>query len=236
MTIWGKILDALAGFGGSLDALFRRGEAESARADRPPATRQVAFTVAVVALGAKMAKADGRVTRDEIRAFQEVFHIPDDEIANVARVFDLAKRDVAGFDFYARRIGRMFADDKGVLEELIDALFHIAHQDGGVRPAELDYLAAVARLFGLSEADFARLKACQLGPADADPYAVLGVPREAGDEEVRAAWIRLARDKHPDLLKAHGMPPEFAELAHEALVKINAAYERIRDERRASAA
>src|SRR5262245_17648572 len=56
------------------------------------ATKRVAFTIAAIALGAKMAKADGLVTRDEVDAFKQVFHIPAEEAENVGRIFDQARR------------------------------------------------------------------------------------------------------------------------------------------------
>ena len=105
-----------------------------------------AFTTAVTALGAKLAKADGRVSREEVAAFREVFHVPPDEVKNVARVFDQAKRSTAGFEAYARQIAYMFSNRPAVLEELLDALFHIAKADGGVEAGELAYLREVARI------------------------------------------------------------------------------------------
>lgn len=242
--MWDRVLDSAARLGGLLGALLgcaTGGEQAGTRArggtrPRPgstsrDATRQVAFTIAVIALGAKMAKADGRVTRDEVSAFREVFHVPADEIRNVARVFDLAKRDTAGYDVYARQIARMFEHAPDVLEEIIDALFHIAKQDGGVRPSEIDYLASVARLFGLPEERFARIRWSQMAEDEADPYALLGVPHNIDHAGLKRVWRQLAREHHPDALIAHGMPADFIALAEERLAKINAAYDRIRAER-----
>jgi len=64
----------------------------------PELRRRVAFSVAMIALSAKMAKADGVVTQDEVRAFQSIFEVPKSEARNVARLYDLAKRDIAGFE------------------------------------------------------------------------------------------------------------------------------------------
>ena len=98
MTIWGKIIGGVGGFavGGPLGALIgaaaghavdrvRAAREAEAEAD---ATKSIAFTIAVVALGAKIAKADGRVTRAEVNAFKDVFHVPPHELRNVSRVFD----------------------------------------------------------------------------------------------------------------------------------------------------
>lgn len=250
MSIWGKIIGGAAGFamGGPLGALLGalaghavdRQMAENAAADADPdseqlddrtATRQIAFTIAVIALGAKMAKADGTVSRSEVAAFKQVFKIPADEINNVARVFDQAKRDVAGFDAYARQLAQMFEERHPVLEELLDGLFHIARADGEVHDAEIAFIQDVAAIFGFGAADFARIREANLGPDLADPYTLLGVRREQPDEEIRLAWRKLSRENHPDRLMAEGLPAEFVELATEKMAAINAAYDRIAKER-----
>ncbi|WP_374655503.1 TerB family tellurite resistance protein [Dongia sp.] len=245
MSIWGKIIGGAAGFfalGGPLGALLGalaghaidkqlEQEAEINIADDRRATREIAFTIAVIALGAKMAKADGTVTRSEVAAFKQVFKIPPDEINNVARVFDQAKRDIAGFDAYARQLSNMFDERHPVLEELIDGLFHIAKADGEVHDSEIAFIREVARIFGFTDADFARLREVNVGADHADPYTVLGVRREQSDEEIRATWRRLMRENHPDKLMAQGLPAEFVELANEKVATLNAAYDRIAKER-----
>src|SRR5216117_3022819 len=125
----------------------------------------IAFTIAVIALGAKMAKADGTVTRDEVAAFREVFQVPPDEEANLRFVFDLARRSTAGFDSYARQVGRLFAGDRAALEDLLGGLFYIALADGRVCPAEDAYLREVARHLGFDAAGYARIRAAFVGHA-----------------------------------------------------------------------
>ncbi|MGB0903458.1 MAG: TerB family tellurite resistance protein, partial [Mangrovicoccus sp.] len=102
MSIWSRIGAAVSALaqGEPLAEVFDR--------LRAPPERSVAFTIAVIALGAKMAKADGQVTRNEVAAFRQVFHIPKAEEDNAARVFNLARQDVAGYEHYARRIRKMF--------------------------------------------------------------------------------------------------------------------------------
>jgi DnaJ like chaperone protein len=247
MSIWGKIFGGAAGFalGGPLGALLgaiaghavdRRIEQaepvdEQQSLDDRSATRQIAFTIAVIVLGAKMAKADGAVNRAEIAAFKEVFQVPPSELKNVARLFDQAKQDPAGFEPYAKQIARMFRKDHPVLEELLDGLFHIAKADGRVHEAELAFLRSVADIFGLDEADFARIREGHLGPDKADRYTILGTNRLASNEEIKAAWRKLVRDTHPDKLMAQGLPHEFIDLATEKLATINAAYDKIAKER-----
>ncbi len=236
MSIWGKVLGGVGGFalGGPLGALI--GAVAGHAVDRlrgagdqtQSARKQIAFTIAVIALGAKMAKADGQVTRDEIDAFKQVFRIPPEEMKNVGRVFDQARRDVAGFEAYARQIAELFHDNPAVLEELLDGLFHIARADGKVTDDELAYLWTIAGIFGFTEAEWDRIRAANLPATESDPFNVIGVERTASNEEVKAAHRRLVKENHPDRLVAQGMPPEFVELANEKLARINAAYDEIR--------
>ena len=247
MSIWGKIIGGAAGFalGGPLGALLGALAGHAADkyvggdlpaiagpdGDDRTGTRQIAFTIAVIALGAKMAKADGQVDRSEIAAFKEVFQVPPSETANVARIFDLAKRDARGFEPYAKQIAKMFGPHHRVLEELLDGLFHIARADGKIHDAEIAYLAEVSHLFGFSDADFARIREANLGADKGDPYTVIGVTRAMGNDEIRAAWRKLVRDNHPDKLIAQGLPEEMVTLANQKLATINAAYDKIAKER-----
>jgi DnaJ like chaperone protein len=241
MSVWGKILGGAAGFalGGPLGALLGglaghvvdKFSVSAQGEDADGATKNIAFTIGVIVLGAKMAKADGVVTRDEIGAFKEVFHIPPEEMKNVGRLFNQARRDAHGFEPYARQIGRMFKSNPVVLEELLDGLFHIARADGQVTEDELDYLEQLAGIFGLETARWERVRAANLGAGDADPYGILGVARDASDEEIKSAHRRLVLENHPDKLVAQGMPQEFIDLANEKLAKINAAHDQIRKRR-----
>lgn len=241
VSIWGKILGGAAGFalGGPLGALIgaaaghavdrlREAPAEGGESD---ATKKIAFTIAVIVLGAKMAKADGRVTRNEVDAFKQVFRVPPDEMKNVGRLFNQARKDASGFEPYAKQVARMFANNPAVLEELLDGLFHIARADGTVKPEELDYLHRVAEIFGLDEARWAHVRATNVGPDASDPYTILGVKRSANDDEIKARYRSLVREHHPDRLVAQGMPQEFVEIANERLAAITTAYRRVQDER-----
>jgi DnaJ like chaperone protein len=203
----------------------------SAGAEQRLATRQVAFTVAAIALGAKMAKADGLVTRDEVDAFKQVFHVPADEMKNVGRIFDQARKSSLGYEAYAEQIGGMFKRQPTVLEELLDGLFHIAKADGQVPEAEIEYLRGVAIIFGFDSAKFARIRASHLGPDKTDPFTVLGVAHDAPNAEIKAAYRKLVRDNHPDRLIAKGMPKEFVDVATDKLAAINSAYDRVARER-----
>lgn len=221
MSIWTKISEALSALarGESLSVLFER-------LRRPP-ERSVAFTIAVIALGAKMAKADGQVTRDEVAAFRQVFHIPAADTAAAARVFNLAREDVAGFEVYARRIARMFKPAAPILEDLLAGLFHIAQADGHYHPAEDEFLGQVAEIFGITPVRFAGLRATFIPDAPQDPFAILGLSHDASPETLRARYRALVRENHPDQMQARGVPPEAVALAAHKMAAINRAYDEI---------
>ncbi|MEO0945960.1 MAG: TerB family tellurite resistance protein, partial [Pseudomonadota bacterium] len=169
MSIWTRIAQAIEALraGEPLSVVFEK--------LRAPPERSVAFTIAVIALGAKMAKADGLVTRDEVTAFREVFVIPQDEQEHAARLFNLARQDVAGFEDYARKISIMFNQSDDTLRDLMEGLFHIAIADGDYHPQEDDFLARVASIFGLEDRFFRQLRARFVPDAHPDPWDVLGV-------------------------------------------------------------
>lgn len=245
MSIWGKIVGGAAGFalGGPLGAVLgvvaghavdsmRESMGEMPSTDtRDDATKNVAFTIGVIVLGAKMAKADGVVTKEEIAAFKQVFHIPESEMKNVGRIFDQARKDARGYEPYARQLAGMFRDNPAVLEELLNGLFHIARADGKVSEAETAYLEDLARIFGLEASQWDRLRAANTGEPENHPYNILGVDPSASDDEIKAAHRKLVRENHPDRLVAQGMPEEFVETANDKLAAINAAYDKIKKER-----
>ncbi|VAW11755.1 DnaJ-like protein DjlA [hydrothermal vent metagenome] len=247
MSIWGKLVGAAAGLtlGGPIGALVgaiaghyaldrksgaRAGGGQRRRAGAQ-AERQVAFTIGVIALGAKMAKADGRVTRDEVAAFRQIFHVPPAEKENVARVFNLAKKDIAGYEAYAAQLAQLFGPQSEILEDVLDGLFHIAKADGVVHPSERTFLEQVARRFGFSGASFERICARHIKPDEGDPYVVLGLNREVDDRELKRTYRKLVRENHPDRMIARGVPEEFVAIATERLARINVAFDRIQAER-----
>ncbi len=194
--------------------------------------RQVAFTQAVIVLAAKMAKSDGIVSHDEIRAFREKFHIPPEDEAVVGKLFNEARRDATGYEPYAEQIAMMFAREPVVLEDLLAALFHIAKADGEVHPGELEFLRRTSLIFGFTPQGFERLKEIHLAREDKqDPYKILGVERSASDDEIKKTYRKLIRENHPDKLMAQGMPQEFIDLANEKMATINAAYDQVEKER-----
>ncbi|MBF9032400.1 molecular chaperone DjiA [Rhodobacterales bacterium HKCCE3408] len=227
MSLWSRITEALSALasGESLAAVFDR--------LRTPPEKTVAFAIAVIALSAKMAKADGLVTRDEVTAFREVFHIAPEDEPSAARVFNMARADVAGFEEYASRIATMFDDSADALWDLMEGLFHIATADGEYHPNEDAFLARVAEIFGMEEASFARMRARLVPGAEPDPYDVLGAEPAMQLEEIRTLWRQLVRDNHPDRMIGRGVPEEAVRLAEARLTAINRAWERVQADKAA---
>lgn len=214
-SFWQRIADRLAAMVGRQ------------RAATPP-ERSVAFTIAVIALGAKLAKADGTVARSEVAAFRRVFIIPRAEEKNAARVFDLARQDVAGFDAWARRIAAMFPAGDPVLADVLEGLCIIAVADGEMHEAEIAFLDEVGHIFGLSPARIAAIRASHDPKAGCPPCEVLGIPLETPLPEARKRWRALIRDAHPDRAIARGLPPEAVRLAEARTRRLNEAWEKFR--------
>jgi DnaJ like chaperone protein len=220
MSIWERISGAVQEVGGTIGGIFG--------AATPP-EKSVAFTIGMIALGAKMAKADGTVTRNEVAAFGQVFQVPEKDQPAVQRVFDLAKQDIAGFESYAKQVAALFEPGSVMLENVLDGLFHIAKADDAVHEKELEFLGRIAELFGFEAKAFARIRARHVVMAE-DPYEVLGVSREMSFDDIRKLHRKLARELHPDRHVASGMPKELMLIATERLARINEAFDRIKKE------
>jgi DnaJ like chaperone protein len=231
MSVWGKVSGAAAGLmvGGPVGALVGAvaGHFILDREGDPGVT----FTIAVIALAGKMARADGVVTEEEFNIFRQVFVIPPDQEANVRRVYNMARQDVAGFEHYAGQIARLFVGNPAMLEDILDGLFEIAKADGVLHPGESAFLEKVAEIFGFAPNEFRRIRASHFAPDLSDPYVILGVSYVADENEIKQTYRRLVRENHPDSLMARGVPAEFIKMATDKLATINTAYERIQAER-----
>ncbi len=232
MSIWGKLLGTAAGLaiGGPLGALAGAalghaidvGAARLGRGERA----QVAFTIAAIALAAKMARADGYASADEFQVFQRLFHVAESEKHNAQRFYDLAKRSTDGYEVYARQARNIIGAGSPVLDDLVEALLLIAAADG-ITQAELDYVDHVRTEFGMDDASYAKIKARYIAPDPSDPYVVLGVPPGADPIVVRKAYLDLVKRHHPDRHFAEGTPAEFIRVADLRMAEINAAYKAI---------
>ncbi|MAP94807.1 MAG: molecular chaperone DjlA [Ponticaulis sp.] len=228
MSIWTRLLESAQRlFDPQSDADLPKEDSETCGPD----PHDVGFTAAVVGLGAKLAKADGEVTDDEVAVFSKVFRAAPEDQKSVRRVFNLARQTVRGYEGYASLIANRYGDRPCLLEGVMDGLFYIAGADGVVTLDEMIYLQKVSDIFGFSEADFRRIKASHLGSDPDDPYEVLGVSHAADFNTIRVAYRRLMADNHPDRVVANGAPREFEERANHKAAAITGAYAKIRAER-----
>ena len=234
MSIW----TPLAEFVGRVSGKGLSNAVEAVRtlfAGDPELRRRVSFSIAMIAPSAKMAKADGVVTQDEIRAFQQIFSVPQSETRNVARLYDLAKQDTAGYEIYAERMAGLCGSGQkncAMLEDILDGLFHIAKADGVVHEREVKFLERIAAIFDIGPEHFDSILARHVDLGEVDPYRILGISRDASFEELRRHYHRLVTENHPDKLIARGVPPEFIAIANSRIAAINAAYEAIERGRR----
>ncbi len=242
MSIWGRLIGGAAGFaiGGPIGAILgvmaggafdKRSKSHSSfnfnKIDNNQ--KQQIFTLSFIILSAKLAKSDGQVTDDEVRAFKDKFKVPKSEITKVAKIFNEAKKDTYGYKQIANQVGNLFSDNKILLEELLNNLFYIAASDGNISISEIDLLRSISKSFKFSEKDFQRLFQANLKNTDSDPYKVLGVNRSSTDSEIRKKWIKLNKEHHPDNLIAKGMPKEFIKQSNKELAAINIAYDKIKE-------
>jgi len=192
--------------------------------------RDVAFTIGVIALSAKMAKADGVVSPLEVQAFKQIFRAAPDEADNVKRIFSLAKQDIAGYESYADEMASLLKDNQKLLQDVLEGLLHVATADGVLHPKEDRFLGDVAKRFGFSPSEFRFFRA-RFVKDNCNPYDVLRLGPEATNEEIKLQYRKLVSDNHPDKLMGRGVPAEFVDIATRKLAAINAAYDTIAKER-----
>ena len=257
--MWGKIIGGVTGFalGGPFGAVVGAALGHAAdsggfgqfpgRVDRRAAgfgqsrlaallgRRDQAFAIGVVVLAAKLSKIDGPVVRAEIDAFRRSFRIPPEAVRDIGRLFDRARDSNDSYEEYAAQLGDSFADNRGMLEDVLTALFVIARADGPINRSEQVFLQTVCHRFHLGNDAWERArdgKARRTFTSDAeDPYIAMGMSRDASDEELRAAWLQLMRENHPDSLASRGVPAEFIARAGDKVARINAAWDQIKRER-----
>ena len=240
MSIWGKIIGGTTGFalGGPLGAIIGMmiGGSFDRSARKFSSSNQISqqqkknvFALCIIVLSAKIAKADGQVTKEEIYTFKEKFNIQAEEMSEVSKIFNEAKKSSFGFKNIADQVGNLFSDNKVLLEQLLNNLFYIAEADGHISSNEVEVLRSISQSFHFNETDFQRIFHSRLNNKESDPYKILGVTREDSDNNIRKKWIELSKEHHPDYLIAKGMPKEFIKEANKELSSINLAYDKIKE-------
>ncbi len=196
-----------------------------------PEQMDIDFASSVVALAAKMAKADGITTIEEAQAFRAAFPVnPKDEII-IDKLFSLAGSSVLGYEGYAKKIARKFPQNRVLKMDILAILFLVAAADGQIKAVEKDFLLSVSQNLGLTESDYSRVSQLFIKDENLNPYVVLGVHEEDDDAKIKSAWLKIVTQNHPDNFIARGEPKEFLRIANEQTALANAAYAKIRAQR-----
>jgi len=263
--VWqGKALGALIGVfaAGPVGALFGTFighlfdvQAESARDDQgelaaaaaSPAQIQEAFFRATFQAMGHLAKADGRVSEDEIRAARAMmseFRLGEREVQLAIELFTQGKRRDLPLESLLRELRQMCRRRPDLCRMFVQIQLQTALWGGGPNPAAREVLARMCAALGVSAYEVVQMEALlRMQQASHRPearsavdraaqaYEVLGVSRNASDAEVTKAYRRLMNQNHPDKLVAKGLPESMMKVAEEKTRQIRAAYELLRDAR-----
>lgn len=235
MSIWGSLLGGVIGFslGGPFGALlgsFLGGKISritSSSSFISQQNSQQIFALSLIILSAKLSKADGRVSKEELIAVKEKLQIPDTEIDQVAKIFNKAKDESTGYESYAKQITEIFKDNLNVLEEVVNILFYIAEADGHVSKEEEGMIANIAFIFGLSQKQYESIKESRKSSDKLNPYIVLESQPTDDLKSIRKKYIKLSKEHHPDLLISNGVPNEVINESKNKMRAINAAWDQI---------
>ena len=234
MSIWGSLIGGMIGFslGGPFGMLLGSligGKISRAKGsiNNSFAQPQQIFALSLIVLSAKLSKADGQVSKEELIAVKDKLKIPENEIDQVGKIFNKAKNESTGYKPYAEQIAQIYRGNLNVLEEVINILFYIAEADGNISQAELVMIEDIGRIFGLSESQFNSLKESRKSSDKLNPYIVLESNPDDSLTEIRKRYIKLSKEHHPDLLLSKGVPPEVIEESKKKMRAINSAWDQI---------
>jgi DnaJ like chaperone protein len=237
MSFWKAGIGGMIGFtiggpiGGILGAIIgsKLGDKEKARPNINQ-KHQAAFFTALFACFAKIAKADGKVTREEVdkvdHFIKERFKFPPDQRAFAIQVFNHAKDDNNSFRDYASQLSSLLSNNQSALVMFYELLFELSMADGHLDPAEEEILSQAIPIFGL-DPDLFNLNKRKFGADISDAYAVLGVTKDMSYKEIKTAYQRKRKEFHPDTLLSKGLPEELLEKAKDKFIEIQFAFEEI---------
>ena len=235
MSIWGSLIGGLVGFSfagpiGALIGSMVGGRISSGRRSgfqRSFAPPQQVFAIALIILTAKLAKADGSVSKEELIAIKDKLKIPEHEIDQVGKIFNKAKEDSLGYEPYAQQIAQIYRNNPAVLDEVINTLFYIAEADSNVSDSEIAMIRDIAKIFGLSESQFEGIKESRKSSDKLNPYVVLGCDPNDDFSVIRKKYLILSKEHHPDILVSKGVPQEVIEESKKKMRAINSAFDQI---------
>ena len=237
MSIWGSLIGGMVGFslGGPFGMLLGSligGKISRARSGSTGnfgafAQPQQIFALSLIVLSAKLSKADGQVSKEELIAVRDKLKIPENEVEQVGKIFNKAKQESTGYEPYAQQIAQIYKNNPNVLEEVINILFYIAEADGNVSQSELDMMQNIARIFGLNQAQFNSIKESRKSSDKLNPYVVLGCTVNDDFATIRKKYLQLSKEHHPDALISKGVPKEVIEESKKKMRAINSAFDKI---------
>ena len=235
MSIWGSLIGGAIGysFGGPLGMLlgsFIGGRISKARSSVRHSSfqqNQEIFAISLIVLSAKLSKADGQVSKEEIAAIKDKLNIPKSEMTQVGKIFNKAKEESTGYEVYAEQISQIFRNNLNVLEEVINILFYVAEADGVVSKSEEIMIEDIARIFGLSKSQYDGIKESRKSSDKLNPYLVLESSPSDSLQTIRKRYLKLSKEHHPDLLMSKGVPEEVIAESKNKMRSINAAWDQI---------
>jgi len=237
MSIWGSLIGGMVGFslGGPFGMLLGSligGKISRARSGSTGnfgafAQPQQIFALSLIVLSAKLSKADGQVSKEELIAVRDKLKIPESEIEQVGKIFNKAKQESTGYEPYAQQIAQIYKNNQNVLEEVINILFYIAEADGNVSKSELDMIQHIAQIFGLNQSQFNSIQESRKSSGKLNPYVVLGSNPEEDIQAIRKKYLQLSKENHPDMLISKGVPKEVIEESKKKMRAINSAWDQI---------
>ena len=237
MSIWGSLIGGMVGFslGGPFGMLLGSligGKISRARSGGTGnfgafAQPQQIFALSLIVLSAKLSKADGQVSKEELIAVRDKLKIPESEIEQVGKIFNKAKQESTGYEPYAQQIAQIYKNNQNVLEEVINILFYIAEADGNVSKSELDMIQHIAQIFGLNQSQFNSIQESRKSSGKLNPYVVLGSNPEEDIQAIRKKYLKLSKENHPDMLISKGVPEEVIEESKKKMRAINSAWDQI---------
>ena len=190
--------------------------------------KQGVYAIGLVVLCAKLAKADGRVTADEIDKFKKIFKVPKENMKEVGAIWKEASQSSAGFEPYAKQLSATFIKSPQMLEQIILGLFEIGYADHNLSTSELRYIKKVSQIFGIDQQTFNRLRNSRPEFNKEDPYKVLGAKKSDPTSEIKKIYRNLAKKNHPDSLRSSGITDQsLIKKARENFIRINDSYEQI---------
>lgn len=236
----GLVIGAALGY-----LIVRARQAGQSEGLRVAPSQLIESTFAVV--GA-LCKADGVVTRDEIRVVEELFvrlQLSPEQKEAAKAAFNRGKAPDFELDAEVERFARAARGERILHQLFLQIQVTAVAADGEVHPAEHAMLVRVARGLGLAELDVARLEAllraaaggaaAAAGPPPKqrldDAYTALGLTPEANASDIKRAYRHLMRENHPDKLAAKGLPESMRKVAEERAREINAAYDLLKKAR-----